>query len=74
MEEKQEKKQSEGLGLFMAILGGLVAIGVAIAISGSVGPLWALILLAWGLVRVRQTPKPTPLGGVFGLMYVAWQS
>lgn len=61
-------------GIVLAILGGLVAIGLAIFVTGGAGYLWALILVAWGLERIRDTNqeyplKPLMLGLVIGLLY-----
>lgn len=63
------------LGLILAVFGGVAVIGIAIVVTGNAQYLLALILLAWGVERVRDTSreyvwKPTVLGLVMGLLYV----
>ncbi len=59
-------------GLALAILGGLVAIGLTIFVTHDAAYLWALLLLAIGLNRVRrQTKQSLYVGAIMGLLYVA---
>lgn len=62
------------IGIIVAILGAAVAIGLAVWFSHSADPLWAIILLIWGIQRVRDTDreygwKPAVLGLVMGVAY-----
>lgn len=62
--------------MLLAFIGGLVAIGIAIWVTQSPSPLWAIILLMWGLERVQVARKgsfryrPTLLGIVLGIAYL----
>lgn len=58
-------------GIALAIIGGLVAIGVAIFVTGNAEFLWALILLGWGIARLRASDNPLFLGAVMALLYLA---
>ncbi len=63
------------VGFLLAILGGFLAIGIAIGVTHNSDPLWAIILLIWGLERVKSAGseyrwKPTVLGLVLALGYV----
>ncbi|MBU0709015.1 hypothetical protein KJ596_04720 [Patescibacteria group bacterium] len=70
------------IGIIITIIGASVAIGLAIWFTHSASPLWAIILLIWGIERVRFTKreynwKPAVLGLVMGVAYallgiVAW--
>lgn len=58
-------------GTFLCILGGLVAIGTGIFVTGSAEYLWALVLLMWGISRVRNSKKSLYTGAVMALLYIA---
>ncbi|OGD69998.1 hypothetical protein A3A84_01900 [Candidatus Collierbacteria bacterium RIFCSPLOWO2_01_FULL_50_23] len=65
-----ENKQK--LGMAICILGGLVAIGITIFVTGNAAYLWALVLLMWGVTRVRASKKnPLYVGALMALLYVA---
>ena len=62
------------IGFLLAFLGGAAAIGMAVYFSHSASPLWAIILLIWGMERIRSTDreyvwKPTVLGLIIGVAY-----
>lgn len=62
------------IGFIVAILGAAVAIGLAIWFTHSASPLWAIILLIWGIEIVRDTDrpyawKPAVSGLVMGIAY-----
>ena len=65
-----DSNQRKG-GIVFALLGGLVAIGLAIFITGNAGYLWALILLGWGISRVSASDKPLFVGLVMCILYLA---
>lgn len=63
------------VGLILVVLSGLIAVGSAIYFSETAGPLWALILVAWGVQRVtfqasQEFGKPTLVGLVIALGYL----
>lgn len=64
------------LGILLTVLGAAGAIAVCVWFTHSADPLWAIILLIFGMQRVRETDreyawKPAVLGLVMGLAYVA---
>lgn len=64
------KDNQEKAGIALSLLGGLVAIGIAILVTKEAAYLWALILLAWGVTRVRASRSPLDTGAVMALLYV----
>lgn len=64
------------IGVILALIGGLVAIGIAIYISHDADYLWAIVLLALIAERVKDTEseyewKPAVLGAVMSLLCLA---
>lgn len=64
------------LGIMLTIIGGAIAIGICTWFSHNPNCLWAIILLMWGVERVRSTDreyswKPAVLGLVMGFAYAA---
>ncbi|MCL4384486.1 hypothetical protein M1116_03460 [Patescibacteria group bacterium] len=62
------------IGYILAILGGIVAIGLALTVTHNASPLWAIILVIWGLERVaivsvRRPWMPALRGLVLGVGY-----
>ncbi len=64
-------QNKEKLGIAVSIFGGLVAIGIAIFVTGNASYLWALVLLAWGVTRVRASQRPLFVGLLMAILYVA---
>lgn len=58
------------IGIVVTLLGALAAIGSSIWVTKSPTPLWALILVMWGVERVRHGKKPALSGTVLGLVYL----
>jgi len=61
----------KNIGIFLCVIGGSVAIGIGIFVTGSAEYLWALVLLMWGVTRVRNSKKSLLIGAVMALLYIA---
>ncbi len=69
MVEQEDEQKSPVVGYVLALIGAMIAIGLGIWITGSARPLWAIILLMWGLERVGESAKPIFRGMVLGVSY-----
>jgi hypothetical protein len=58
------------LGAVIALIGGLIAIGLCVAFHQTWEPLLAIILVGYGVQKVRTSPRPTVLGLLIGLLYL----
>lgn len=65
------KESQQKVGIVLALIGGLATIGIAIFVTGNAAYLWALVLLMWGIARVRASDKPLFVGAVMCLLYLA---